>query len=336
MPQADGSVANGNGAQVRAEINSNLSALFTNSSGDGPPLPGKGGQTWFNTGRNPNRFEIKKTNDSFVPLRDEDGRVILPTLGYNSNNEDRATPSIYFDNSPGTGFFHFESNVVGFAISNDVHYVLGRSVGDPTKTNPADRLNQKNAFLIGPASYNPTKIVPTLANAEEEVGFCVSDTGECHIGTDGRPLTLNTFKFERTGGLINFNANGKFRASIQYDIKDNKMIYGTPSDYRLKSNVAPLKGAKTLVNKLKPREYNMGESSSVKSHGFIAHEVQKVLPNGYVVGKKDETFPDGSPKYQQIDYSHFTPLLTAALQEAFTEIAVLTERVQALEAKANG
>lgn len=334
MPQADGSVANGNGAQVRAEINSNLTALFTSNSGGSTPQPNLRGQTWYNTGINPNRFEIKN-NSSFVPLRDADGRVILPTLGYNRNADaDRADPAIYFDGSPGTGFFEFEDNVVGFTTSGDIHYVLGRSVGDPTNAS-GERLNQQNAFIIGPASYNPAKKVPSLAAVPKEAGFCVSDTGECHIGTDGRPLTLNTFDYEKTAGLINFNTDGDFKASISWDKGTKKMSYGGQSDYRLKTNVLPIKGAKALVNKLKPYEYNISNASA-KSHGFIAHEVQEVLPNGYAYGKKDETYADGSPKYQQIDYSSFTPLLTAALKEAFAEIAALTERVQELEAKANG
>jgi hypothetical protein len=37
------------------------------------------------------------------------------------------------------------------------------------------------------------------------------------------------------------------------------------------------------------------------------------------------------PKYQGIDQSKLVPLLTAALQEALTEIASLKTRVQALE-----
>ena len=64
---------------------------------------------------------------------------------------------------------------------------------------------------------------------------------------------------------------------------------------------------------------------------FLAHEAQAVVPEA-VTNDKDETFDDGSPKYQLIDQSKIVPLLTAALQEAFAEIAALTARVEALEA----
>ena len=64
---------------------------------------------------------------------------------------------------------------------------------------------------------------------------------------------------------------------------------------------------------------------------FLAHEAQTVVPEA-ITGDKDATFDDGSPKYQLIDQSKIVPLLTAALQEAFAEIAALTARVEALEA----
>jgi hypothetical protein len=51
-----------------------------------------------------------------------------------------------------------------------------------------------------------------------------------------------------------------------------------------------------------------------------------------VTGTKDAVDADGNPEYQGIDQSKLVPLLTAALQEALTEIADLKARVAALEA----
>jgi hypothetical protein len=47
--------------------------------------------------------------------------------------------------------------------------------------------------------------------------------------------------------------------------------------------------------------------------------------------KKDEVDDEGNPKYQGIDQSKLVPLLTAALQEALTEIQDLKARVATLE-----
>ena len=60
-----------------------------------------------------------------------------------------------------------------------------------------------------------------------------------------------------------------------------------------------------------------------------------------MVGEKDAVFTEdtgvgtdnkGAINPQKLDYSKFTPLLTAALQEAIAKIEVLETKVAALEA----
>jgi len=129
--------------------------------------------------------------------------------------------------------------------------------------------------------------------------------------------------------MINFNVNGTFKGSISTD--GNTISYNAQSDYRLKENVVALTGAKDRVNQLKTYRFNFIKNPGQVVDGFLAHEAQTVVPEA-VTGDKDATFDDGSPKYQLIDQSKIVPLLTAALQEAFAEIAALTARVEALEA----
>ena len=50
-----------------------------------------------------------------------------------------------------------------------------------------------------------------------------------------------------------------------------------------------------------------------------------------ISGTKDEVDSDNKPVYQAIDHSKLVPLLTAALQEAITEIETLKTKVAALE-----
>ena len=91
-------------------------------------------------------------------------------------------------------------------------------------------------------------------------------------------------------------------------------------------------GAKDRVNQLNAYRFNfISDPTNQVVDGFLAHEAQAVVPEA-ITGEKDATFDDGTPKYQQIDQSKIVPLLTAALQEAFAEIAALTARVEALEA----
>ena len=132
--------------------------------------------------------------------------------------------------------------------------------------------------------------------------------------------------------------------------------YNTSSDYRLKENLVDLTGASARVNQLNPLRFNwITDETNTAIDGFLAHEVATVVPeaiNGTKDAMRDEEYEvtpavlddDGNvtteavmgtrsvPDYQGIDQSKLVPLLTAALQEALTEIASLKTRVEALEA----
>tara|TARA_R110000803_G_scaffold198256_1_gene261951 strand:+ start:249 stop:527 length:279 start_codon:yes stop_codon:yes gene_type:complete len=89
-------------------------------------------------------------------------------------------------------------------------------------------------------------------------------------------------------------------------------------------------GASARVQALNPVNFEW-IADNTRVDGFLAHEAQAVVPEA-VHGTKDAVDADGNPKYQGIDQSKIVPLLTAALQEALTEIADLKARVTALEA----
>ena len=106
--------------------------------------------------------------------------------------------------------------------------------------------------------------------------------------------------------------------------------YNTSSDYRLKTDAQPMTGASARVQALKPVNFEW-ITDGTRVDGFLAHEAQEVVPEA-VTGTKDAVDADGNPEYQGIDQSKLVPLLTAALQEAFTKIEALEARVTALEA----
>jgi hypothetical protein len=103
--------------------------------------------------------------------------------------------------------------------------------------------------------------------------------------------------------------------------------YNTSSDYRLKEDWQPMKGAITRLNHLKPVNFAWKVNGS-RVDGFLAHEAQEVVPES-VTGTKDAVDKDGKPEYQGIDQSKLVPLLTAALQEAVAEINSLKARLDA-------
>ena len=107
--------------------------------------------------------------------------------------------------------------------------------------------------------------------------------------------------------------------------------YNTSSDYRLKENIVPMTGALSKIAQLKPVTYKWKVDGS-NSQGFIAHELQEVVPQ-CVDGEKDAIDKDGKPKYQGVDTSFLVATLVSAIQEQQALIESLTTRLTALENK---
>ena len=123
-------------------------------------------------------------------------------------------------------------------------------------------------------------------------------------------------------------------------------VFATSSDYRLKENVNYDWDATTKLKQLKPARFNFIADDTTVIDGFIAHEVQEVVPEA-VTGAKDamrdeeyEVTPavkdeDGNivteavmgtrsvPDYQGIDQSKLVPLLVKTIQELEARIAAL-------------
>jgi hypothetical protein len=128
-----------------------------------------------------------------------------------------------------------------------------------------------------------------------------------------------TIASARTGtggeGHIRFdNANGNC-GYIQ--TSGTSTQYLTSSDYRLKEEMQPMTGALAKVLALTPVTYKW-KSTGEASQGFIAHELQAVVPE-CVAGEKDAVDADGNPQYQGIDTSFLVATLTAAIQELKAE-----------------
>ena len=185
-------------------------------------------------------------------------------------------------------------------------------------------------------------------------GLSVASTGITHIATSGNNTSLLIQRVSDTGtdNAIYFLYGSTGVGSVT--VNSSSTAYNTSSDYRLKENVVDLTGASARVNQLDVKRFNfIADDTNTLVDGFLAHEVATVVPeaitgahNQVKVWKDDEELPDGIsagdnkldddgntiPVYQGIDQSKLVPLLTAALQEALTEIASLKTRVEALEA----
>ena len=83
-------------------------------------------------------------------------------------------------------------------------------------------------------------------------------------------------------------------------------------------------GGLATVAALKPVTYDWISNGSA-GEGFIAHELQAVIPDA-VHGEKDAVNEDGSINAQGVDFGKIVPHLVAAIQELTTRLAALENK----------
>jgi hypothetical protein len=163
----------------------------------------------------------------------------------------------------------------------------------------------------------------TTTNASDPLGYFVNSNASPTDGFRFASFRVGT-GFAQVGTIT---TNGS-----------SSTAYNTSSDYRLKENILPMQNALSVVAQLKPVTYTWKSDNST-GQGFIAHELQEVVPD-CVSGEKDavETYTDEDGneqtriKPQGVDTSFLVATLTAAIQEQQAIIADLKARIEALEA----
>jgi hypothetical protein len=85
-------------------------------------------------------------------------------------------------------------------------------------------------------------------------------------------------------------------------------------------------GALLKVAQLNPVTWNWKHNPEIKGQGFIAHELQAVIPDA-VTGEKDAVDENGKSVYQGVDTSFVVATLTAAIKELSAELNELKAKV---------
>ena len=136
------------------------------------------------------------------------------------------------------------------------------------------------------------------------------------------------FNRNNNGDIISCRRGGNDVGAVRVDASNT--FFDQSSDYRLKENIVNLTSAISRVKQLEPKRFNYIRTPEVTIDGFLAHEVDTVVPYA-VYGEYNGVDGDGNPLYQKLDTGKLIPLLTAALKESISEIEALEERVAELE-----
>ena len=184
------------------------------------------------------------------------------------------------------------------------------------------RIDSSGNLLVGTTTKNNDGRLSISADSATHQGISIKDLN----GANNLTYILFT------------NSSGNTAGSILHS-GSTTVSYNTSSDYRLKENIAPMTGALAKVGQLKPVTYTWKEDGKV-GQGFIAHELQEVVPD-CVTGEKDgiETYTDEDgnqqtrPKHQGIDTSFLVATLTAAIQEQQAIIESQSVAIESLKAR---
>jgi len=237
-------------------------------------------------------------------------------------------------------------------------------------TTDADMFIIKGASYVGTAPFNANELI---AQNSSHIAFKTGGSERMRIQNDGHLLfNLTTYTSEPTnknffiadaisGASVTIGGHSGTHTAILFrhngattpgsiSITSSSTSYNTSSDYRLKENVVEMTDALNRVSQLKPSRFNFIADADKTLDGFLAHEVQDVVPEA-ITGEKDgmrteeyEVTPavfdkEGNvteeavmatrelPVYQGIDQSKLVPLLVGAIQELKAEIETLKAQI---------
>ena len=169
---------------------------------------------------------------------------------------------------------------------------------------------------------------PTLATATNAYGMYV-------YGVSGGTNSYGVYIDDYISGFSNAYAfySASTRPSV-FSAAVSGTAFNTSSDARLKRNITNVDNGINTIMKLRPVSYEKKSSltsddyGKVREIGFLAQEVQTVLPN--VVS---ELTKDNGEKILGVNYTELIPVLTKAIQEQQKQIDELKKEVTELKAK---
>ena len=227
-----------------------------------------------------------------------------------------ASYGTYLVNSYYNSGWKYAANGVAWGIGNNFGGVTsGVTIGVATSNsggagatltwNPAFNIDSSGNVMVGTTSPIQNGIFSVLSSA--------STAGLRTTAPAGSGVVLDVSRTSATGDMVYFRTSSTTLAGYITCPTGTTTSYVSVSDYRLKENVQPMTTGLAIICSLKPVTYDW-ISDNLQGEGFIAHELQEVIPLA-VTGDKDAVNQDGSIKPQGVDYSKIVVHLVAALQE---------------------
>jgi hypothetical protein len=176
-----------------------------------------------------------------------------------------------------------------------------------------------NLSSSSPSASAPVFVVGIGAdNNTRKNGLEVYRDGTASVGN----LDVNSFVTSNlTPSIDDFNKLGTSAKRWKEIWSANPFLQS--SDVRLKTNIAPVRYGLQTVLAMKPVSYNMKSNMQSVELGFLAQDMEKLVPEVVVSPENDGL--------KAMKYSSLIPVLVQAIQDQQKTIEVLENRIKLLE-----
>lgn len=221
-----------------------------------------------------------------------------------------SSPSLSFSADPNTGIYNLSADAIGFA-GNGTFLASLTYVGSGS-----------GSLALGRATL-------TAINEDH------SCSGRWNMATasSGGRMGWVTDAVAGTTEYIRFSDGSSNNCgNISIDASANTTAYNTSSDKRLKTKIEDF-DALELIRLMKPSKYERISNPGVTEYGFIAQELNEVLPQAVTSGEISRN-KDGSKDESGIwcvDYGKVTGVLTKGIQELLQRINTLEKIIKTME-----
>ena len=219
---------------------------------------------------------------------------------------------------------------------SDTNTYMGFHANDQWRvvTGGTERLECNNSYVSVAGSLRVANKIEHTGDTDTYMSFDAADQWKLYCGglkmiqatESGTGYDYISFGGTDNSGEILFNlavGDGHFDGNL-YAYSTT-----TSSDRKLKKNIQPLEGALEKVQNLRGVSFEWKKDDK-KSIGFIAQEVQEVVPDLVKLNRKEH---DGVlvSEHLGVDYGNITALLVEAMKEQQETINKLEARILALE-----
>ena len=176
-----------------------------------------------------------------------------------------------------------------------------------TPTNATNATNATYAsYLGGYADSSWARIFPTNSGTANAAGSGLNLFGSTSTGI--------------AGAYVGTSGSGN---TVTFDVRTT-----SPSDIRLKEEVANIDLGLAFVNQLRPVSYKLkADPKHQKGYGFIADEVEDLIALGSSLVYEEPDWKVGDEVgFKTIHYPSYIAVLTKAIQELSAKVAVLESR----------